>query len=98
MFTSTSHCNTAQLQRLIDDDLTEAEQASVALHIDTCFKCRQQLETLAGDETWWHQSREFLSGLPDAAASKLAGAEFPDSLSLDFLDPSDNPAMLGRLG
>jgi serine/threonine protein kinase len=98
MFTSTSHCNTAQLQRLIDDDLTEAEQASMAQHVDNCFKCRQQLETLAGDETWWHQSREFLSDLPDAAASKLAGAESPDSLSLDFLDPSDNPAMLGRLG
>lgn len=98
MFTSTTHCDTAQLQRLIDEDLTDAEQASVALHVDTCVMCRQQLERLAGDETWWHQSREFLSGLPDDAASKLSGAESPESLSLDFLDPSDNPAMLGRLG
>ncbi|MDB5387861.1 MAG: prkC 10 [Planctomycetaceae bacterium] len=98
MFASKLRCDAARLQRLIDDGLSDSEQAELARHLDVCPRCRQQLEGLAADETWWHQTREFLSGLTEEVTSKLAGPDAVDTVSLDFLDPSDNPAMLGRLG
>lgn len=98
MFTSTARCDALRLQRLIDEGLNDSEQASLARHLDVCTRCRHQLEDLAADKTLWNQTREFLSPLNSDAASHLDGLDAPDPVSLDFLDPSDNPAMLGRLG
>jgi serine/threonine protein kinase len=98
MFTSAPDCDAARLQRLIDDSLSESGQAELARHLDVCPRCRQQLETLTADETCWKQTREFLSGLSEEAIARLTNGDAAEPVSLDFLDASDNPAMLGRLG
>lgn len=43
----------ADLKRLLDGVLPDAEQTGVSRHLDTCPDCQQQLEELAGDEDTW---------------------------------------------
>ena len=92
-----SGCDDTRLHQLLQDGLSDAEQADVARHVERCSSCRQQLETLAADPDWWVETRDFLSSLTDEEGAALSGHD-NEPVSLDFLDPSDNPAMLGRLG
>ena len=105
MFARTSDCNRERLRRLLDGELPEAVQTEVARHIETCVACRQQMESFAADENWWTDTRDALIGTTPGPGSSLFGeigsppyeVSVP-SVPLDFLAPSDNPAMLGRLG
>ena len=103
MFARTSNCDREKLQRLLNGELADAAQAEVARHIETCADCCQQMKTLAANENWWLESRDALSGLEFDQPSYLLGEYESQSIEsssipLDFLSPSDNPAMLGRLG
>ena len=87
-------------------------QREVERHRETCLECRQQLESQAADPGWWSEAREFLQ--PAAEADSWAAPPSPDhasgrkigpngeedaaELPLGLLRPSDDPAMLGRLG
>jgi serine/threonine-protein kinase len=107
-----SHCNQDQLKRLLEGALSAAAADDLTEHVEDCDTCRQQMETLAGDESWWVHAHLFLSDDEVVLASDLPttgntiqlnaiSAEIdttPDELVIDFLDQSDNPAMLGRLG
>ncbi len=69
----------------------------MARHVEGCAACRQRLEALAAEPDWWHETRDILSGLTEEEGAALSGPD-AEPMALDFLDPSDNPAMLGRLG
>ena len=105
MFARTSDCDRERLKRLLDGQLPETAQTDVALHLETFADCRQQMETLAANENWWADTRDALSGVNGRSGSSFFDAidalpaETGDSsVPLDFLAPSDNPAMLGKLG
>ncbi|MEI8019757.1 MAG: serine/threonine-protein kinase, partial [Schlesneria sp.] len=64
-----------------------------------------QMETLAANESWWADTRDALSSVDGRSGSSFFDAidSLPvetgsSSVPLDFLAPSDNPAMLGKLG
>lgn len=74
-------------------------------HIETCEVCRQTMQSWAGEASWWDDARDAFSGLSSDDPTYLFERGLPKqtqhefaSISLTFLDPSDNPAMLGRLG
>jgi serine/threonine protein kinase len=93
-----SQCDQGRLLRLLEGDLPETTQTEVAAHIETCPNCRLQLESFAADESVWVDMREALA---DGDMQRVLSAEPADllaSIPLDFLSPSDNPAMLGRVG
>ncbi len=104
MFARTSDCDRERLKLLLDGQLPEAAQTVVARHLETCTDCRQQMETLAANENWWADTRDALSGVDGRSGSSFFDAidSLPEtgtpSVPLDFLAPSDNPAMLGKLG
>lgn len=95
-----SPCDRNRLQRLLEDRLPESAQTEVTAHLETCATCRQELETLAASDIVWQETRDALSNVDDVPA--IAGAddhqEDNGSVPLGFLSPSDNPAMLGRIG
>lgn len=94
-------CNHDRLRSLLDGDLPEQAEADVTSHVELCETCRRQLETLAADEPWWHETRELLGvgwvSDPTEFAHDRTGRVGIESQPT-FLKLSDNPAMLGRLG
>ena len=95
-----SPCDRNRLQRLLEDRLPESAQTEVTAHLETCATCRQELESLAASDIVWQETREALSNVDDVPANAGADDHHEDngSVPLGFLSPSDNPAMLGRIG
>jgi serine/threonine-protein kinase len=102
-----------RLHQLLDGGLPVDEQAELTRHLDTCAACRQTMERLAGPGNSWaglarhlgeqaapepalRQVMEAMKGQSGGAATRAepGGAES----GLDFLEPSDRPGHLGRLG
>ncbi len=110
MTTHTQHYTREQLALALSDQLGNGELATIERHLVECHACRQSLEQLAGDDSWWNDASVLLhvsrddppSYRRDASLSSITGpstdSPAPLEFSLDFLERSDNPAMLGRLG
>ena len=104
MMAETTNCDPGRLRKLLDGELPPSLETEVTLHVESCEVCRFQLESSAADESWWQSARSALSGVSDSseAWSLAEPNEFAEhatpTIPLDFLSPSDNPAMLGRLG
>jgi serine/threonine-protein kinase len=96
------NCDPNRLRRLLDDSLPGAQQDDVVAHLDGCAVCQQTLEYLAAEHRWW----EDLRGIPDAAVDVPLATLLPENSwttpgegpYLGFLEPSDEPGCLGRLG
>jgi serine/threonine protein kinase len=108
MLTRESQCDRERLMKLLNGQLPEAAEAAAATHVESCEACRRELETLAAKEDYWRETHDLLSGwnetddshLDQAAGqrSSLSNPSRQEASLLTFLAPSDNPAMLGRLG
>jgi eukaryotic-like serine/threonine-protein kinase len=118
MVAQTSQCDPRRLKQLLAGDLSDRVEQQVTQHVETCESCRCELETIAADNSWWQDARQFLSStvlsstevsclIDDSPTSgntinlrEIADEvdTTPDEMILDCLAPSDNPAMLGRLG
>ena len=77
-------------------------------HLESCDCCREWLEADAGSDAEWQAVREILP-YSDVSVLPIVSQEFPPldfsqvcSVSevpcLTFLAPSDDPAMIGRIG
>ncbi len=102
MLTQRSPCDPDRLRLLLDDCLPGPQQDDLLDHLGACPGCQQTIEYLAAERPWWEELRR----LPEAAidvplATLMPGEACPtvsDSPYLGFLDPSDEPGCLGRLG
>jgi serine/threonine protein kinase len=94
-------CDAGRLEQLLRDRLPEEARRDLETHLFLCPACRDQLDKLAGGPPWWGEVRRYLG--EDGAAEPVLTMEhsaprrWPD-VELDFLEASDNPAALGRLG
>ncbi|MBS0201634.1 MAG: serine/threonine protein kinase [Planctomycetes bacterium] len=110
----TSCPTTEELQRLLDESLSGDQQALLQSHIDGCVACQKVLESLvAGGESWDEAAMHLRAGssgpmepVLSEAVRRIKDDEFaaahrptndPAQL-VDFLQPSDQPGSLGRLG
>lgn len=93
-----SRCDRGRLHQLLEGDLAEAIQTEIANHLETCTACQTQLESIAADSLLWQEAREALSDVDVTAGDASDRYETFQQVPLDFLSPSDNPAMLGRIG
>lgn len=111
MLVSTPHCDDNLLRLLLEGQLPDKSAVEAERHIEECDACRRHLEALAAQEELWRETRELLTGTAAVAQSNtdsrqkgfdsnfVSGTHEPaEPPSLTFLAPSDNPAMLGRLG
>src|SRR5438270_10978326 len=106
-------CDRNRLRLSMEDRLSDAEQAELAAHLESCQACRQELEQMAAASRFWGDAH-LLRGepVPDALptiglVSRAARDHDNDGENddhgdswLEFLDPPDpdQPGTLGRLG
>src|SRR5205085_1400104 len=94
------------LQKLLAESLPEREEISVADHLASCPECRREFEVLAAANEWWTEASQRLShnaarrnNTVDVGASNHEDdVHFTMDFAVDFLEPSDDPKALGRLG
>lgn len=102
-------CDIDRLRRLLTDQLPERQQSEVAEHLVDCAGCRQTLESLAGDQSWWTEVESCLrthaaeaidsTGLASPLHEPAEEDEsFTADFVVDFLEPSEQPNVLGQLG
>ena len=58
-------CDDQQLRNLLSESLRGDQQAQMLKHLDVCPNCQQQLESMAGDTSWWTEARVYLTPAPD---------------------------------
>jgi serine/threonine protein kinase len=90
-----NRCDRDRLLRLTEDQLAPDEIGQLEHHVHTCQSCQAELERLAVADRWFGAARKYLG------AEKLTqpyDSSPLNEISLDFLDPSDWPDSLGRLG
>lgn len=71
-------CEEVPLHRLVDGNLSIADQDSLTKHLDQCDTCRQRLTEITSDVSWWQETRCQLSSLADEAPSAMTSSLVPD--------------------
>ncbi|MFO1003089.1 MAG: protein kinase [Planctomycetaceae bacterium] len=93
-------CNPQKIDDFLADRLEEDQRRAFEAHLDHCSECCQQLQHQSAGEHLWLEAREYLSDtevqLTHGTASKTE-QESSRHIRLDFLGPTDDPRMLGRL-
>lgn len=107
MTTTSGKCDSQKLRGLVEGGLSTKERKDREQHLSTCQKCREELENIAGDDSWWSGVKEYLKpgdlDPPSGSVSEWGIDSDPTRISehsaidLTFLGPTDDPAMLGRL-
>jgi eukaryotic-like serine/threonine-protein kinase len=105
-------CDPHKIEQFLSDQLGPREQAALEAHLEACAACRETLESLTADVSWWREARDHLSN-PSSAADSSATATAPWLAYSDeaeergslivhglksYLAPTDDPRMLGRVG
>ena len=91
------------LGRMTDDEASQFEG-----HLNVCESCCHRLQDTAADATWWGDAQRFLKNATLSLDSnhsewdaELGNGNEPScraELAHDFLAPTDDPRMLGRIG
>ena len=92
-------CDAALLWTLVEQQADPGHESDrIARHLESCETCRIQLTELGGDDTWWHDARQWLSkSEAEEAAVEPLPAPLPPA-DLGFLEEPAHPEMLGRIG
>ncbi|QDT05245.1 Serine/threonine-protein kinase PknB [Rubripirellula lacrimiformis] len=73
------HVDDGTLTSLLDETLPDPQADRVQSHLSGCEKCRQSLQRLAGDESWWNETVDTLS------------TQQPAAMTVDWLMPLLQP-------
>ena len=112
MATHNLQCDASIVQRYLDRQLCADDEAALESHLDHCSSCRRTLDDSAAEDSWWNDASRFLPVDEWDGALSLthvgSSSAGSDELSRDpanilrrlsaWLDPTDDPAMLGRFG
>ncbi len=95
-------CDTSLLWTLVEQKAEPgAEAESIASHLESCPRCRDQLSRIGGDDSWWQDAKTWLSE-SDIDARQDNPLDLPQSplppVDLSFLKQASHPEMLGRIG
>jgi|GEM_PF-2581941 len=101
---STECLEAAQVDLLLQGNLTPPEYATAQEHLEDCEQCRARVEENIGPEQWWGDvqsvllnSRSALFAKGPASSADADPNETPTAKLLDLLGPTDDPHMLGRI-
>lgn len=100
-------CNSHTIDDFLADRLSADQQAAFETHLNHCDSCCAELQERTADAVLWHEARALLSSADgmerltaqsdcDPSTRSLAAERDGTALNLDFLNPTDDPRMLGR--
>lgn len=93
-------CNSRHIDDFLADRLNESQRLAFEQHLGLCEGCCQALEQRTAVDGLWQEAREYLSSA-ELPLSRELSQGIPEGsqrrLRLDFLSPTDDPRMLGRL-
>ncbi len=95
---------TEQIHALLSGDLPPVETACIEEHLAECSECREAVEAAIGDDDWWDDARRSLAGgrIVGVSAGVDSALDIESATTteqlLELLGPTDDPAMLGRIG
>ncbi|MEX2118833.1 MAG: protein kinase [Pirellulales bacterium] len=106
-----STCDHQRLRLLLAEQLPEPLEAEAIEHVASCPRCRQELESLAGDAAWWAEVAScFVPPSPTPPFAPSPAPPFPPSsdppesddsfaadFAVDFLEPCGQPHTIGRI-
>ncbi len=104
MIASGGPCYSDRLVRLLESQLSAADERAVTAHLDQCESCREELNQLAGTIELWQETRSVLADSTEL--STASGHGFSDGIHPNastsswisgLLEPSDEPGTLGKL-
>lgn len=83
--------------------LEEVDDPTTETHLSECGDCQRQLEEIAAAPTVWCSAQEYLRDLFDGehdgdGAFAASTAALDSQFLQNILGPTDDPAMLGRIG
>ncbi len=90
-----SACQEQAILRFLDNDLDLQEQTAFERHLDSCDHCCERLCELTAAKSSWDDVASHLIEQDHLSAPSMQ-EETTSRLALDFLDPTDDPRMLGR--
>jgi eukaryotic-like serine/threonine-protein kinase len=98
-----TRCVVELCENYLAGELSGADEQSFESHLEECPSCRERLDDLAGGNEFGDSVRAVLAATGEVTGSGLLDAAGPAespliSAALAFLAPSDDPAMLGRVG
>ena len=107
-------CDLKRIQQFLSSELSPREEVALEQHLSTCESCCDQLENATAEEHWWSDLTTYLPDDEDdllpsdvvSATQAPEGEPLEDGIPLtgtiqnvlQLLAPTDDPAMLGRLG
>ena len=100
-------CNPDRLKQLLNESLPESVERELCDHVSSCENCRRELESLAAADGWWTETSDRLSrssidedsyGERPLSSIDDDFSHFASDFAVDFLEPTDDAQMLGRLG
>src|SRR5262245_59812841 len=97
-------CSRRIIEKFLADQLSAEEQRSFEDHLEACETCRRGLDELAAEKVWWEETRGYLSsaqltlGVEATAFTEAPETQGPLFGLQNYLAPTDDPQMLGRLG
>lgn len=96
----TNTCDADRLESYLNGELSEVQESEFTAHLDQCEPCRRSLELRAADPEAWSEAEQLLKPLRLGAEHLAAPRSRAPQIQqvLDALAPTDDPAMLGRLG
>lgn len=103
------HCEVADLYDLVEGRTAGDSEQALIDHLDACDFCRRTLDAISGGQDWASETGEVLRSLSETVDYPLRDAAAIDEpedrdggalpqMMLQCLGPTDDPAMLGRLG
>ena len=87
-------CSVDVIERLLENKLTAEEQTSLESHLDACDNCCDRLQAMTAKTEQWADVATSLSSARDVLSDEPATNQ--SGINLDFLQPTDDPYMLGR--
>lgn len=110
MKTKTNCLPVEKLDALLKGEVTSVESELCETHLSECDNCQSAIAERVADAQWWEEAEHSLStsSLDAAPSNSLSTCDHPDAREetssehaadlLQYLGPTDDPRMMGRIG